>query len=430
MNRNCILCLSLCFILNNQTIASQVYSSIEKRDLYNHSIPNRLKGLNKTSNYINNSLNVINKVNVNAVHQRIFFLKRLAKNKIWQKIQFDGFLKQGDKHKMLGEIKHRLYLLGYFKPKRIQKNEFSKALASALSLFQKHHGLNPDGIIGPRSLAWLNTSPAQRADLLLRNLHRQQTFFDEVGQDYLLINIPQFQLSLVEQGKGILNSRVIVGKTKRPTPIISSQIKSVVLNPSWNVPRKIVRRDLLPKIRENANYLDEENYEVFDFDDNPVILKEFNWSKLAMGNFPYKLRQKPGPSNALGYVKFHFNNKHSVYIHDTPDKTLFDKHRRDFSSGCIRVEKADELAQWFKEQRLVNQTSWHQVIEHNEENIWFKVKEPLPIYLVYWTAWVDSNNHVQYRNDIYDKENVILKNKKPQLDLRRNQTIAIYKHWK
>ena len=256
------------------------------------------------------------------------------------------------------------------------------------------------------------------------NLHRQKAFFSQVEQAYLVINIPQFQLSLVDQGEGVFSSKVIVGKSKMPTPTLSSQIQSVVLNPSWNVPRKIVRRVLLPKIRKNSDYLNEENYEVFDYDGNQLSLSKFNWSKLAKGRFPYKLRQRPGPSNALGQVKFHFNNEHSVYIHDTPDKALFDQARRDFSSGCIRVEKANELAHWFKETRLVDNASWQRVINNKEGNKWFKLKEPLPIHLVYWTAWVDEHNSVHYRNDIYDKENIFFKNKRPQLDLKRNQTIA------
>lgn len=424
MIQNSLFVIVFYYLCCSQVIASQDAPSLEKRLISSHSMPTSVIKLNNERALENNFEKIINKVNVERVNQRIYFLKRLAKLKVWPYIKFETFLNLGDRHPMISEVKHRLYLLGYLKQDRSVKNTFSKVLFNALSQFQKHHGLNPDGIIGPRTLNWLNTSPAQRADLLLRNLHRQQDFFSQVEQEYLVINIPQFQLSVVNQGEGIFSSKVIVGKSKRPTPTLSSEIQSVVLNPSWNVPRKIVRRDLLPKIRRNSDYLDEENYDVFDFDGNKISLSEFNWSKLAKGRFPYKLRQRPGPTNALGQVKFHFNNEHSVYIHDTPDKALFDEARRDFSSGCIRVEKANELALWFKETRLANQDSWHKVIKNNEGNKWFKLKEPLAIHLVYWTAWVDEYNQVQYRSDIYDKENVLYKNKKPQLDLKRNQTIA------
>ncbi|MBU2968528.1 L,D-transpeptidase family protein [Pseudoalteromonas sp. C2R02] len=424
MIQNSLFVIVFYYLCCSQVIASQDAPSLEKRLISSHSMPTSVIKLNNERALENNFEKIINKVNVERVNQRIYFLKRLAKLKVWPYIKFETFLNLGDRHPMISEVKHRLYLLGYLKQDRSAKNTFSKVLFNALSQFQKHHGLNPDGIIGPRTLNWLNTSPAQRADLLLRNLHRQQDFFSQVEQEYLVINIPQFQLSVVNQGEGIFSSKVIVGKSKRPTPTLSSEIQSVVLNPSWNVPRKIVRRDLLPKIRRNSDYLDEENYDVFDFDGNKISLSEFNWSKLAKGRFPYKLRQRPGPTNALGQVKFHFNNEHSVYIHDTPDKALFDESRRDFSSGCIRVEKANELALWFKETRLANQDSWHKVIKNNEGNKWFKLKEPLAIHLVYWTAWVDEYNQVQYRSDIYDKENVLYKNKKPQLDLKRNQTIA------
>jgi len=431
MIRNCLLIIIWYYLCGNHVIASQDAPSIEKRLISSHSMPDRVMRL-KNKNLLGNDIEkIINKVNVDRVNQRVYFLKRLAKLKHWPYIKFESFLKLNDMHPMLSELKHRLYLLGYLKHDKSPKNIFSTNLLHALESFQKKHGLTPDGVIGPKTLNWLNTSPAQRADLLLRNLHRQQAFFEQAEKEYLVINIPQFQLSLVNQGQGVFSSKVIVGKSKRQTPTLSSEIQSVVLNPSWNVPRKIVRRDLLPKIRKNSDYLDEENYDVFDFDGNKMSLSEFNWSKLAKGRFPYKLRQRPGPTNALGQVKFHFNNEHSVYIHDTPDKALFNESRRDFSSGCIRVEKADELAHWFKEKRLANKDTWYQVIKNKEGNKWFKLKEPLAIHLVYWTAWVDENNQVQYRNDIYDKENVIYKNKKPQLDLRRNQTIAglvKYKH--
>ena len=412
MIQNSLFVIVFYYLCCSQVIASQDAPSLEKRLISSQSMPTSVIKLNNERALENNFEKIINKVNVERVNQRIYFLKRLAKLKVWPYIKFETFLNLGDRHPMISEVKHRLYLLGYLKQDRSAKNTFSKVLFNALSQFQKHHGLNPDGIIGPRTLNWLNTSPEQRADLLLRNLHRQQDFFSQVEQEYLVINIPQFQLSVVNQGEGIFSSKVIVGKSKRPTPTLSSEIQSVVLNPSWNVPRKIVRRDLLPKIRKNSDYLDEENYDVFDFDGNKISLSEFNWSKLAKGRFPYKLRQRPGPTNALGQVKFHFNNEHSVYIHDTPDKALFDESRRDFSSGCIRVEKANELAHWFKETRLANQDSWHKVIKNNEGNKWFKLKEPLAIHLVYWTAWVDEYNQVQYRSDIYDKENVLYKNKK------------------
>ncbi len=364
---------------------------------------------------VKNPYNVIDEVNVAGVHQRIYFLNRLANYTKWPKLVFKSFLQQGDVDPVIGAIRHRLVLLQYLDVKYASNDEYTHELAQAISEFQLQHGLNPDGIIGPRTLGWINTSPAQRADLLLRNLNRQQAFFKKVESDYILINIPQFQLSLIEKGQNILNSKVIVGQRHRPTPTLNSEIKNLVLNPIWNVPRNILRKDLLPKIRNNENFLNEGNFEVYDYQGNQLNLKEFNWSKLALGFFPYTVRQNPGPENALGEIKLYFENQHSVYIHDTPDKDLFKYHRRAFSSGCVRVEKAHELSVWLAKKRIVDQSAWQRISTDSNENKWLKLKRPLPVHMVYWTAWVDANNHVQYRTDIYDKERVLLQDKKPSV---------------
>jgi len=356
-----------------------------------------------------NNDHIITALDSQTTQQRIDFLNQLATNSTWPKLKIRKMLKRGNSHSLIPEISKRLSALQDLDveldlPVATSPNLYSNRLKWAVISFQKRHGLQPDGVIGRRTLAWLNVSPKRRADLLTRNMERQHHFFNKLGDSYLLVNIPQFQLGLIEQGEKILNSRVIVGKQKRQTPEIHSQIKNVVLNPAWNVPRTIVDKDILPKIRSNGNYLAERNYEVYDYSGNQVELGNFDWSNLATGAFPYRLRQKPGPSNALGRVKFFFNNDQAIYLHDTQNKRLFNRYQRAFSSGCIRVEKADELANWFGRERIVSKRHWRNAKKDPYLNQWLRLKEPLPVHLVYWTAWLDGTNKAQFRTDIYKKD--------------------------
>jgi len=352
---------------------------------------------------------IITALNSETTLNRIEYLNQISTDSAWTKLKLKKMLKQGQFHPLIPKIVQRLTVLQGLDveidlPPIKQGNLYSHRLKWAVIAFQKRHGLKPDGIIGRRTIAWLNVSPKRRAELLDRNMERQHHFFENVSDSYLLVNIPQFQLSLIEQGQKVLNSRVIVGKNKRPTPEIQAHIKNVVLNPAWNVPRTIIDKDILPKIRDNNNYLAERNYEVYDYSGNQLELNNFDWSNLATGEFPYRLRQKPGPSNALGRVKFYFDNDQAIYLHDTQNKRLFNRYERAFSSGCVRVEKADELANWFGEQRVISKKHWRKAKKDPYLNQWLRLNEPLPVHLVYWTAWLDKSNNAQFRTDIYKKD--------------------------
>ncbi len=162
---------------------------------------------------------------------------------------------------------------------------------------------------------------------------------------YVLVNIPDYRLSVVESGNEVFTSRVIVGKEQRATPILASEIRSIVLNPSWHVPRSILSKDILPKLGRDPAYLSREQFEVIDSEGNPVQFTEEGWHQALAAGFPYRLRQKPGDHNALGRYKFYLPNNDAIYLHSTPRKALFEQGARAFSSGCIRVEHADDLAE-------------------------------------------------------------------------------------
>lgn len=281
---------------------------------------------------------------------------------------------------------------------------YDDELVIAIKDFQTQHGLQADGVTGKQTLYWLNQSPYARAKLLAKNTLRQQIFTRTLPASYLVINIPAFELQFVEAGKVILNSKVIVGKASRPTPLLSSHISSVVLNPQWRVPRTIVRRDILPHIRQDGHYLQDRGFDVYDYDGARVEHSPQEWQELASSHFPYRLVQRPGAKNALGRYKFHFDNSFSVYLHGTSEPSLFKKTDRALSSGCIRVEKVEELARWFQTHLVKDTRLWDKLTPNTTQSQWFALSDTMPVYTVYWTAWLDDAGQIQYRNDIYHLE--------------------------
>ncbi|MFB2732955.1 L,D-transpeptidase family protein [Shewanella mangrovisoli] len=380
-----------------------------------------------------------------AVVLKLKQLMALAESSTWDTLILEDKLSPGQESQLIAPIAQRLFLLGFLENMHSAASEpvselgsepvikqdtispdattpagavaqskqvatvnnplrYDDALVSAIKAFQTLHGLQADGVIGKQTLYWLNQSPYARAQLLAKNTLRQQIFTRTLPASYLVINIPAFELHFVEAGKVILNSKVIVGKASRPTPLLSSHISSVVLNPQWRVPRTIVRRDILPHIRQDGHYLQDRGFDVYDYDGTRVEHSPQEWQELASSHFPYRLVQRPGAKNALGRYKFHFDNSFSVYLHGTSEPSLFKKTDRALSSGCIRVEKVEELARWFQTHLVKDTRLWDKLAPNTTQSQWFALSDTMPVYTVYWTAWLDDAGQIQYRNDIYQLE--------------------------
>ncbi|MFB2802547.1 L,D-transpeptidase family protein [Shewanella seohaensis] len=364
-------------------------------------------------------------------------LMALAESSSWETLILEDKLSPGQESPLIAPIAQRLFLLGFLadKPSPVSETAadpetllpdatthpeskaypaqgsadknpmlYNDELVAAIKVFQTQHGLQADGVIGKQTLYWVNQSPYVRAKLLAKNTLRQQLFTRTLPASYLVINIPAFELQFVEAGKVILNSKVIVGKASRPTPLLSSHISSVVLNPQWRVPRTIVRRDILPHIRQDGHYLQDRGFDVYDYDGARVEHSPQEWQELASSHFPYRLVQRPGAKNALGRYKFHFDNSFSVYLHGTSEPSLFKKTDRALSSGCIRVEKVEELARWFQTHLVKDTRLWDKLTPNTTQSQWFALSDTMPVYTVYWTAWLDDAGQIQYRNDIYHLE--------------------------
>ncbi|MCC4263196.1 L,D-transpeptidase family protein [Oceanimonas baumannii] len=275
---------------------------------------------------------------------------------------------------------------------------FDEPLAQAVKAFQARHGLTTDGVVGKRTYAWLDTTPRVRAQLLMRSMLRT-LIGDSLPPSYMLVNIPEYRLRLYQEQVMVLESDVIVGRNSRKTPIMYSQITNVVVNPPWNVPRSILQKDIVPKLYRDPGYIERMGFEVIDSAGNVVSGEEWQYVLYMENRFPFRLRQKPGSNNALGSWKFHLPNNDAIYLHDTPARGLFSRNSRALSSGCVRVENAEQLAEWLLS------ANWSREglakLKSSKRTRWLKVQDPLPVYMVYWRGWLAGSELPQFRDDIY-----------------------------
>ncbi len=296
---------------------------------------------------------------------------------------------------------NRLALLGYdVSAFDRSNNSFDISLQRLVKQFQTQHGLVPDGIIGPKTVKWINVSVEERLRLIALNAQRLRIWPLQRDQ-IVLVNVPQYSMSYWFEGKKTFSSNVIVGRPSRKTPLIDIRMDSVIVNPSWNVPRSILEKDILPKAIKEEAYLEAYHYEIIEswHSRKSVNPKEIDWETITPKNFPYQIRQSSGPSNALGKYKFNTPNKNAIFLHDTPVKSLFLKSRRAFSSGCIRVESADIFARLLIDSHSKIQAS-HQERINRKETVVVSLKRHIPVSIIYQTAWPEKGQ-VQYRTDIY-----------------------------
>jgi L,D-transpeptidase YcbB len=284
-------------------------------------------------------------------------------------------------------------------------NIYDGALVDAVRRFQERHGLAPDGRLGPATLKQLNTPLSFRVEQLRLTLERWRWLPFQFVQPPIVVNIPQFQLRTYQVGGKIdFTMNVIVGKAYRTqTPVFERDMKFLVFRPYWNVPPSIQRSEIVPAIRKDRNYIAKKGFEVVTPQGQVVTSGEISDDVLQqLSSGKLQVRQKPGPNNALGLVKFMFPNEYNVYLHSTPAPQLFSQSRRDFSHGCIRVEKPAELAAWVLRER----PEWtpekvRGAMEGGKDNFQVNLTKPIPVLILYGTAVVDEQNVVHFFDDIY-----------------------------
>ncbi len=284
-------------------------------------------------------------------------------------------------------------------------SSFDPALVAALKRFQRRHGLAPDGVLGRRTLAELNVPLTTRIRQLELNLERWRWLPKSLGAHHILVNIADFRLTVVEDDRPVLSMPVVVGTAYRKTPVFSGRLSYLELSPYWYVPPTILREDLLPKVKADPGLLAARHFEIVGWDGATTIdPATIDWQQIDAENFPGMLRQRPGPWNPLGRIKFMFPNPYAVYLHDTADPGLFGREVRSFSSGCIRIQQPFALARYLLAHNPAGAELDLGAAALSAIPLRVDLADPLPVHILYWTAWVDGDGRVNFRDDIYRRD--------------------------
>ena len=326
----------------------------------------------------------------------------------WHKVPAGSKLRKGNAGKRIAALRSRLIISGDLADSKNGNEEyFDETLEDGVKKYQARNGLKIDGVAGSNTISALNISVEGCIEKIKLNMERWRWLPQDLGARYILVNTANFELDIIENGQTFTSTRAIVGKKKRPTPALSRKITYMELNPYWNIPHKIAINDILPCIKKDPKYLKDKHIRIFENWKNGA--KEINpesidWDMVTKDNFVYKLRQDPTNSNALGRVKFIFPNEFSIYLHDTPARELFSKTKRTFSSGCIRIEKPMELAAYL----LTDNSKWTYekltAAVNSKKTRSILLSDPINIHILYWTAWVDKDGIVNFRDDIYGRD--------------------------
>jgi len=291
---------------------------------------------------------------------------------------------------------------------------YDSELIQAVKSFQRRYGLTVDGICGPNTIKHLNISLQSKINQIRVNLERMRWMPRNLGKEYLLVNIPDFHLRYFKENKQLLQLPVVVGNKKHPTPIFSRKLSAVILNPYWRVPKRIVQRELVPKLIKNPNYILNKDITIHEnWDSNSEVInpEDINWTQYAQTpedkeeniypDIPYRFIQTPGKRNALGKMKFMFYNKYMVYMHDTNAKYIFHRRQRAYSHGCIRVCNPHKLLKTIASEEKTLDYKEAQTILKDVNETAIDLNKRIPVHIVYLTAWVDRNNTIHFRDDIY-----------------------------
>lgn len=311
-----------------------------------------------------------------------------------------GLAKVGDKLQQRDVLLQRLEIVDVnLLDVRKDVSWYDRTLETAVKQFQRLHGLKADGIIGPETIKWINLPIEKRLAILAINAERNR-YWPVQRDTIIVVNVPSFQMKYWNSGQEVFQSKVVVGKKARPTPVMMTKLDSLILNPTWNVPWKIMVEDIIPKVKQDREYLARQNIMIIPKWGSQEVINpdEIDWDNLNPHQFPYRMTQLSGQANALGLYKFNTPNRRAIYLHDTPSKGLFDETQRAFSSGCIRVENADVFADTLLQTQGL-------VIEQEEQvsptpNQAIPLKSRIPVHIIYQTAWYEEGN-VHYREDIY-----------------------------
>ena len=340
-----------------------------------------------------------------ALKKALFHYLELQKQGGWQKVLLKGKLRVGKSYKVVPALRERLRISGDYVPCGKESSVYDRCLNDAVIRFQKRHGLEAKGTIGKHTIAAINVPLVERIKQIRLNLDRIKWLHERHSKRHIMINIPAFTLFFEEDGALIQQMKVITGKPRNPTPIFSNTVKTIVLNPHWNVPKSIIQKEMIPKLMRNPNAMAKQGIEIRDGwgkDAKKISGSSVNWAQYRYSkSVPFHFAQVPGYRNALGKVKFLFPNQFSVYMHDTPNKRLFSRDARAFSHGCIRLHKPRELLKTFANFNDTIDFDKAQERLKGKKKAYLSIPNKVPVDIIYLTAYVDYEGVLQFRNDIY-----------------------------
>ena len=327
----------------------------------------------------------------------------------WDSIASGETLKINQKSIRISQLKARLLASNEMEEYvSVNDSVYDSILFLHIQTAQKKYGIQADGNVGKQSIEEFNISVDYRIEQIKANLERARWVMYNLEDKYIAVNIAAFELYFIENNQELLTSKVIVGKNHTKTTIFKGTMQYVVINPTWGVPRSLYG-GYINKLKNNPDYFTQKNMEVITTDGKPVAIEGTDWSPYTLQNFPYMFRQKSGPSNALGYIKCMFPNKYSIYIHDTPSRSLFNRDTRTFSHGCIRTEKIRNVAELLLQP---NNDGWNQdriseIIESGTTTT-ISLKETVPVLIIYWTAGIGFQKNFYFKPDVYKRDNELI----------------------
>jgi L,D-transpeptidase YcbB len=332
----------------------------------------------------------------------------------WKQIPPGNTLRPGETNDHLQLIYKRMLAPGIPAPPPPENKVYGPELQKAVARFQQLNGIEPDGVIGPQTFAAMNVPASRLVEQIIVNMARWRWQAHFLGKKYVLINIASYNLTAFKDDEMVLNFPVIIGQLQHQTPVFSDSIKYIEMNPYWNITPSIARDEELPNLRKNSRYLTNRHVRLFsswDGDATELDSTTLDWQQISPSRMAgFKLRQDPGPWNALGRIKFVFPNKYSIYMHDTPSRNLFSRTKRSFSHGCIRLSNPMALALFALEDQGKDWTSEKlQSIFDSGKRMVIHLNHPLPIHITYQTSWVDKDGQIHFNRDIYSRDEKLFK---------------------